>query len=202
MPKVRDSSGTMGTTYLPTFLSRTRVPSICTKAIVVEISRSSVLFNSRSNVDSGGICSAVDWRWLALMLDRGGVSRVDLHRIVAAAVQVPDLVVGHVGDQCFQFRILAEELLPYVGTVLAFEVLVFAVDALLHPLEQQAAVVLGKQLVPAAAPHHFDDIPSGAPEHRFQFLDDLAVAAHGAVEPLQIAVDDEYQIIEMLAAGK
>ena len=30
----------------------------------------------------------------------------------------------------------------------------------------------------------------------FQFLDDLAVAAHRAVEPLQVAVDDEDQIVE------
>src|SRR5207247_5638957 len=40
MPNVRDSSGTIGTMYLPIALSRTSVPSICTSAIVVEISRS------------------------------------------------------------------------------------------------------------------------------------------------------------------
>ena len=56
MPKVRDSSGTIGTMCLPIALSRTSVPSICTNAIVVEISRSPVALSSRSNVDSGGIC--------------------------------------------------------------------------------------------------------------------------------------------------
>ena len=40
MPKVRDSSGTIGTTWRPIALSRNRVVRIRTKAIVVEISRS------------------------------------------------------------------------------------------------------------------------------------------------------------------
>ncbi len=54
MPKVRDSSGTIGTMCLPIALSRNRVCRICTNAMVVDISRSSVLFRKRSNVDSGG----------------------------------------------------------------------------------------------------------------------------------------------------
>jgi hypothetical protein len=33
----------------------------------------------------------------------------------------------------------------------------------------------------------------------FEFLDDLAVAAHRAVEPLEVAVDDEDQVVELLA---
>ena len=57
MPKVRDSSGTIGTTCLPMFLSRMSVWSICTNAIVVEISRSSVLLRNRSKADSGGTAS-------------------------------------------------------------------------------------------------------------------------------------------------
>ncbi len=36
---------------------------------------------------------------------------------------------------------------------------------------------------------------------RFIFLNDFAVAAHRAVEPLQIAVDDENQVIQFLAHG-
>ena len=39
MPKVRDSSGTIGTMRLPMFLSRNRWFSTRTKAMVVEISR-------------------------------------------------------------------------------------------------------------------------------------------------------------------
>ncbi len=54
MPKVRDSSGTIGTICLPISLSRSSVSSIRTNAIVVEISRSPVPLSWRSNVDSGG----------------------------------------------------------------------------------------------------------------------------------------------------
>ena len=37
---------------------------------------------------------------------------------------------------------------------------------------------------------------------RFQFLNDLAVAAHGAVQALQVAIDDENQIVEFFARGQ
>ena len=49
---------------------------------------------------------------------------------------------------------------------------------------------------------HLDDVPAGAAERRFELLDDLAVAAHRAVEPLQVAVDDEDQVVELLARGQ
>lgn len=62
MPKVRDSSGTIGTMRLPMALSRTSVPSICTKAIVVEISRPPVFSSKRWNVDSGGMGKLSDLR--------------------------------------------------------------------------------------------------------------------------------------------
>ena len=55
MPNVRDSSGTIGTMCLPSVLSRSSICRICTNAIVVEISRSSVLFRNRSNAASSGI---------------------------------------------------------------------------------------------------------------------------------------------------
>ena len=54
MPKVRDSSGTIGTTRLPICLSRSSVVRIRTKAIVVEIVRSPVGLSWASNADSSG----------------------------------------------------------------------------------------------------------------------------------------------------
>jgi hypothetical protein len=48
-------------------------------------------------------------------------------------------------------------------------------------------------------PRSLDDVPAGAAEDAFEFLDDLAVAAHRAVEALQVAVDDEDQVVELLA---
>ena len=58
MPKVRDSSATIGTTRGPNSLSRNNALKARTKAMVVEISRSSVLFNSGSNIDSSGTFKA------------------------------------------------------------------------------------------------------------------------------------------------
>ena len=55
--------------------------------------------------------------------------------------------------------------------------------------------------VPAAAPDDLDDVPAGAAEVGLELLDDLAVAAHRAVEALQVAVDDEDQVVQALAAG-
>ncbi len=60
MPKVRDSSGTIGTTFLPSALSFTRMPSMRTNAIVVEISRPSpVASRSGLKLSSFGASSLV-----------------------------------------------------------------------------------------------------------------------------------------------
>ncbi len=56
-----------------------------------------------------------------------------------------------------------------------------------------------EELVELAPPDDLDDVPAGAAEDRLELLDDLAVAAHRAVEPLQVAVDDEGQVVEALA---
>src|SRR5438132_2297471 len=92
-------------------------------------------------------------------------------------------------------------MLAHVGAILALEVLILAVDALFHALEQDAGLVLGEQLVPARPPHDLDDVPAGAAEDALQLLDDLAVATHRAVETLQVAVDDEDEVVEALASG-
>jgi hypothetical protein len=71
-----------------------------------------------------------------------------------------------------------------------------------HAADQLAAVVGRKQRVPVAAPDDFDDIPSRSAESPFQFLNDFSVPAHRTVEPLQVAVDDEDQVVELLAGGQ
>src|SRR5208283_3421341 len=89
-----------------------------------------------------------------------------------------------------------------VGAVLALEVLILAVDAFFHALEQQAVDIGRDQPVPAGAPDHLDDVPAGAAELGLELLDDLAVAAHRPVEALEVAVDDEDQVVEPLAPGR
>ncbi len=140
-----------------------------------------------------------DHRRLPLVLHRGRVGGVHLVRIVAAAVQAPDLLVGHRGHHLAQLGVLAEEVLAHVGAVAALELLVLAVDGLFHALAQDAVVVAREQRIPVRAPDHLDDVPARAAEVRLQLLDDLPVAAHRTVEPLQVAVDDEDQVVEPLA---
>ena len=90
----------------------------------------------------------------------------------------------------------------HISAVARLEGLVLAVDAFLHALAQQAALVAREQGVPVAAPDDLDDVPARAAKIRLEFLDDLAVAAHRTVEALQIAIDDEDQIVEVLARGQ
>ncbi|ABA48711.1 hypothetical protein BURPS1710b_2745 [Burkholderia pseudomallei 1710b] len=140
-----------------------------------------------------------DHRRRALRIARLVERRVDLVRIVAAAVQVPDVVVGPVGDERLQLR-RVEEVLAHVRARLRLVRLILAVDGFHHPAHQRARLVAREQRIPAAAPDHLDHVPAGAAELRFELLDDLAVAAHRAVETLQVAVDHEHEVIELLAA--
>src|SRR5258706_117983 len=116
MPKVRDSSGTIGTTSLPTVLSRMIVLMMRTKAMVVEISRPSLPF--------------------AFVRTGGDVRGVHFVGVVAAAIEPPYLVVRHVRDHIQQLGILAEEMLAHERAVVGLEGLVLAVHRLLHALEQ------------------------------------------------------------------
>lgn len=87
---------------------------------------------------------------------------------------------------------------PDVSAAFDGILLEFAVERGVHNVQQRAFGIFGQQRVPAAAPDDLDDIPPGAPEDGFQFLNDFAVAAYGAVEPLQVAVDDKHKVVEAL----
>ncbi len=63
-------------------------------------------------------------------------------------------------------------------------------------------VVTVQQRVPVIAPDDLDHIPAGAAEQRLQLLDDLAVAANRAIQSLQVAVDDEDQVVQLFAGGQ
>src|SRR5262249_25282016 len=56
----------------------------------------------------------------------------------------------------------------------------------------------GKERIPIRPPQNLDDIPTRANEKRLQLLDDLAVTAHGTIEALEVAVDDEREIVQLL----
>ena len=127
------------------------------------------------------------------------VGGVELAVVVTAAGQVAQLVVGEAGDHPAQPGVGAEEVVADVLAALHRVALELAVDGGVHLVEQDAVLVLGQQLVPLRTPDDLDDVPPGAAEQRLQLLDDLAVAAHRAIEALEVAVDDEDQVVELLA---
>ena len=135
----------------------------------------------------------------ALVLDGRAIGGVDLAIVVAAAAQLREVVVREVLDHLAQARVGPEEVLADVGAAGDRELLELAVERLVHLLDQEPIDVPCQQLVPLAAPDDLDDVPAGAAEGGFQLLDDLAVAADRPVEALQVAVDDEGQVVEALA---
>ena len=122
---------------------------------------------------------------------------VNLERVVPAAAEPFELIVGFIGDHFKKFRVLAEEFLADVRAALGFEVLVFAVYAFLHALDKKAVVIAGKQFIPVRSPQALDHVPACAAEGGFQFADNAAVAADRPVQTLQIAIDYEDQIVEL-----
>jgi hypothetical protein len=141
-----------------------------------------------------------DHRRLTAVRDRGLVGGVHLAVVVTAAPEAAQLIVAHILDHPEQSRIAAEEVLANVRAGLDRVALPLAVDGLVHCLDERAVEVLCEQRIPVARPDHLDHVPAGAGVDRLQLLDDLAVAAHRSVEPLQVAVDDERQVVERLAA--
>jgi hypothetical protein len=135
----------------------------------------------------------------AQVLHRRAVGGVELAIVVTAAGKEAQLIVGEVVDELAQARVGAEEVLTDVGAGLHGVALELAVHRGGHLVQQHAVHVAREQLVPLGTPDDLDDVPAGAAEHGFEFLDDLAVAADRAVQALQVAVDDEDEVVELLA---
>ena len=91
----------------------------------------------------------------------------------------------------------APEMLADVGAVFDGVLLILAVNDLAHAFDEQAFGVLLEQRVPLRTPDALDHVPAGAAENRFELLNDLAVAPDRTVEALQVAVDDEDQVVEL-----
>ena len=143
-----------------------------------------------------------DHRRLPAVPHGGVVRSVDLHGIVSAAAQPVDVLVGHVRSERLQLRILVEEVLAVEAPVGRRVGLELAVDSLVQPLQQHRLLIAREERIPVRTPQHLDHVPTRAGEEAFQLLHDRAVAAHRAVEPLQVAVDDEDEIVEPLARGE
>src|SRR5690242_3038690 len=102
-----------------------------------------------------------DDRRLPLVLQRALVRVVHLERIMSPATKACDLIVALIFDELEQLGIFAEEFFPRIRTAPSLEVLVFAVYAFFHPLQQQTGGVARQQFVPVPAPNDFDHVPTG-----------------------------------------
>src|SRR6266508_639223 len=105
-------------------------------------------------------------------------------------------------DKLAQPRVGSEEMFPDVGSAGDRELLELAVEGVVHLLDQQPVDVASQELVPLASPDHLDDVPAGAAKDRLQLLDDLAVAPNRPVEALEVAIDDEGEVVEAFASGE
>ena len=130
------------------------------------------------------------------------VSGMDFDGIMPAEAHACQLLIREMLDHLQQPGITAEQVLAEVGSALDEVFLILSVADFAQPPDQQAIAVVLNQGVPIGAPDHLDDVPTGAAENRFQFLNDFSVAAHWAVEPLQVAVHDEDQVVEPLARSQ
>src|SRR5579875_2696812 len=130
------------------------------------------------------------------------VGRVDFHRIMSAALELGQLLIGQILNQFEQFGIFTEEMFTNIGTAFDGIFLKFAVYDFAHALHQQTGLIAFQEGVPIAAPDDLDAIPASAAEGRLQLLDDLAVATHRAVQSLQVAIDDPDEVVELLARGQ
>ena len=87
-------------------------------------------------------------RGLAGVRHGGGVGGVNLVRVVAAAVEPPDVVVAHAGDEGFKFGIFTEGVFAHIGAVDGLHGLIFAVDGFFgfgtrHPPQPVSPALLG-----------------------------------------------------------
>ncbi len=121
---------------------------------------------------------------------------------MAAAAQPIDVFIAHAGDELPQLRVLVEEVLAVEAPIGGGIHLEFTVDGLVQALEQDAFLIAREERIPVRSPEELEHVPARAGEQALQLLHDRAVAAHRAIEPLQIAVDDEDQVVEPLARGE
>src|SRR5450759_3850210 len=137
-----------------------------------------------------------------LRLGRGLVCGVELAVVMAPASELREVVIREVLNQLAETWVRPEEVLSNVGPAGDRELLEVAVEGGVHLLDEDALDIAGEEIVPLPRPDHLDDVPTGPAEGRLQLLDDLAVAAHRPIEPLEVAVDDEGQVVEAFARSE
>lgn len=146
-----------------------------------------------------------DHRRRPAVLDGRPVGRVHLARLVAGArglEQLQELGVGQLAAERGERGLAAEEVLAHVARVTRRVRLQLGVRDLAKPAQQRALGVPRQHLVPRGAPQRLDHVPPGGAELRLKLLHDIEVGPHRAVEALEVAVDDEGEVVQPLPAGQ
>ena len=135
-------------------------------------------------------------------LARSGIGCIHLVGVMAAPIEIHDVLITEVFDQLERLGVFPEEVLAGVGATVELAVLELTVTHLIHDLLQESALVALDQRVPLAPPNHLDDMPAGAPKNSLQLLDDFSVTAHRTIQSLQVTVDHKVQVAQPLAASE
>ena len=114
----------------------------------------------------------------------GGVGGVNFDHIVTATLKAVNLLIRHALCQPHQGFVLTKKVFSVVAPVFGGKGLHLPIHGVGKGFEQGPLGVSGQQAVPVAAPHQFDDLPTRSRKQPLQLIDDAAVAAHRAVEPL------------------
>lgn len=130
------------------------------------------------------------------------IGRIHLERVVATAVEFPDIFVREVFDHRLGFWVLTKEVLAGIRATVGLVVLVLAVDRFVHALLKDAFLILLEQRIPVTAPNDLDHVPASPAEDAFELVHDAGVAAYRAVQALQVTVDNEDQVVEIFTTGQ
>ena len=85
-----------------------------------------------------------DYRRLPLMAGCGLICGVDLVVVVTSALERPDLVVTHVGNQLCGPWVACEEVLANKSSVFSLVGLVVAIGSLVHQIYKSSVVIFRK----------------------------------------------------------
>jgi len=135
-------------------------------------------------------------RGLAGRFHRPLVGGINLLRVLSTPLDLPELHIGEGVHHAFQVRVAVYPVLPLGVPGHNGVTLVITIDTLLHAMAQHAVDILGQQAVPAAAPDDLGHVPVCAAKAALEFLDDLAITPHRAVETLQVAVHYQHEVVE------
>jgi hypothetical protein len=155
---------------------------------------------------SGGDTITLDgldenYRGLACYREGFCIRRIDFLRILTTPLDLANFLIRECIHHALEGRIAFHPVFT-LNLARKYRVaLIVAIQALIHAFLEYTLVVLRQQAIPATAPDHLDHFPVGTAKRALQLLDDLAVATHRTIQPLQIAVHDDDEIIEFFATG-